>query len=589
MWARGALVLAAVVASLTVASSAHAAGGTAMGWGGNQFGQIGNGTPSTNACKCVDAPVPVRGLSGVTQIAVGSDQSLALLADGTVMAWGDNHRGELGNGTTEESLTPTLVSRLNDVVAIATGEHHTLALLSNGTVMAWGDNLYGELGHDPASGPEDCGISPCSKVPVAVPGLSGVIALASGSFFSLALLSDGTVMAWGYNGVGALGRDPASGPEDCNFSSCSKVPVMVPGVSGATAIAAGHGYGSALLSDGTVKDWGANFQGELGSGTTTDTACSCLGPTAAQGLIGAKAIAAGGFHALALLSGGSLQAWGANFDGQLGNGSFTTTGNCVCIPTPAPVSGLAGLQAIAAGENHSLALLANGTVQAWGSNGHGQLGGPTSEEHRNLPAIVEGLGGGASGVFAGEADSFALIGPSQALKVSLVGAGAGKVGGAGILCPTSNCEGRYPQSQVEILRAEPTQGGFAGFSGPCTGIDPCRVKMDSDQAVSATFGVPMGTKITRAKINRKRKSAFFSFTAPGAITGFQCKLTRPRSTRKRHKRRKPRFSPCPAHKVYKHLRPGRYLLQVRALDILGADEHPARRRFALKAVPRSRR
>ena len=115
--------------------------------------------------------------------------------------------------------------------------------------------------------------------------------------------------------------------------------------------------------------------------------------------------------------------------------------------------------------------------------------------------------------------------------------------------------------------------------------------MDGDQAVTATFGRPKGTTITKAKIVRRKKLATFSFSAPGAITGYECMLVRKTTKRRKGaaksaKRRKPRFSVCSAPRRYRHLKPGRYVFRVRALDILGADANPAMRKFTLK---RSRR
>ena len=120
-------------------------------------------------------------------------------------AWGYNGFGELGNGTINNSSTPVAVSGLSRVVAIA-GGGHSLALLSNGTVVAWGYNAHGELGNGNDTGPDNCAGSPCSKTPVAVSGLSGVAAIAAGSFHSLAVLSNGTVVAWGDNAYGELGN-----------------------------------------------------------------------------------------------------------------------------------------------------------------------------------------------------------------------------------------------------------------------------------------------------------------------------------------------------------------------------------------------
>jgi alpha-tubulin suppressor-like RCC1 family protein len=592
-------LLALCLLGLLFSASAQASGATAMGWGANGFGQLGSGAVSEGGgCACIEKPIPVKGLSSVTQIAGSANYTLALLSNGTVEAWGDNSKGQLGNNSTDIGLVSAPVPSLSGVIEVAAGGSGSLALLANGTVEAWGDNSLGGLGNGTTTGPEDCGIEvPCSKVPIPVPGLQGVVAIAANGAYNLALLSNGTVEAWGFDRFGQLG-DGIGAQAGCE---CISRPAPVPGVTGAVAISAGGGEASALLANGTVKDWGFNAGGGLGNGTVTPEApgsCSCLSPVSVSGIAGAKAVVAGGFHGTATLASGSLQAWGFNGDGELGNGTFSLPpNNCECIPNPAPVLNISAPQAIAAGEEHSLALLPNGSVEAWGHNSSGQLGDGTKAS-RNLPTPASGLTD-ASAIAAGAADSFALIGPSQALKVSLAGSGQGAVGTQGLLCPSA-CEARYPQSQVEALRAEPSPGSaFAGFSGPCSGTAPCQVKLDTDQAITATFGPPKGTAITVAKVNSKRKSASFAFSAPGAITGFECELAKPRkkakrhhahhqaarpSAAKKHKQAKPRFSPCPATKAYKHLLPGRYTLKARALDILGPDPVPASKAFRVKVA-----
>jgi hypothetical protein len=103
--------------------------------------------------------------------------------------------------------------------------------------------------------------------------------------------------------------------------------------------------------------------------------------------------------------------------------------------------------------------------------------------------------------------------------------------------------------------------------------------MSVDRTVVATFGPPKGTKITAAKIKAKKGSASFSFSAPGAITGFQCELVKPKG--KNHKRPKASFSRCSSPKRYKHLKSGNYTFKVRARDIVGVDRHPAQRSFTI--------
>lgn len=488
---------------------------------------------------------------------------------------------------------------------------NSLALLSNGTVMAWGYNGSGELGDGGTTGPETCGSSACSKTPVPVPGLSNVVAIAASYYYNLALLADGTVVTWGYDYYGELG-DGVGIQSGCD---CVDHPVPVPGVSGATAIAAGEYLASALLQDGTVKDWGYNYYGEVGNGTTTTTtSCGCVGPVSVSGLAGVRAIASGGYLGLALLANGSLMSWGENGSGQLGVGNNTGPEECetyACSKFPVPVGGLSGVQAIAAGYYDGLALLGDGTVRAWGENGYGELGDGTETE-RPAPVAVSGVSG-ASAITASDYTSFALIGPSQTLNVALAGAGAGTVGGHTILCPSS-CTSPYPQGRVEILRAAPAPGsGFAGFSGPCTGTGNCQVTMGTDQTVTATFGAPKGTAITKATIKKSKSkskgkgkgkakgkrtaTATFSFSAPGAITGYECALIKPKPKPKHHKNHKPKghkvvkratlkkqlphFVACAAPKVYKNLKPGKYTFEVRALDILGADATPAIAKFKI--------
>jgi alpha-tubulin suppressor-like RCC1 family protein len=252
----------------------------------------------------------------VIAIAMGDYHSLALKSDGTVWAWGANYLGQLGDGTTTASLVPKqiLSSSLSEVIAITAGYYHSLALKSDGTVWTWGKNSNGQLGD---------GTTTNILVPKQV--LSGVIAIAAGAFYSLALKSDGTVWGWGYNSDGELGD---------GTTTASLVPkqILSSSFSGVIAIATGTYHSMALKSDGTVLAWGSNSNGQLGDGATTDS----LVPKqiSSSSLSGVNAIAAGAYHSLALKSDGKVWAWGNNYSGQLGDG--TTTDQY----TPEQVSGL---------------------------------------------------------------------------------------------------------------------------------------------------------------------------------------------------------------------------------------------------------
>ncbi len=252
-----------------------------------------------------------------------------------------------GDGTTNASDLPVAVSGLSGAVAVSGGGSHSLALLGDGTVRAWGSNGSGQLGDGTITGPETCAEArPCSRTPVVVSGLSGVVAVSAGGSHSLALLSNGTVRAWGNNGSGQLGN---------GTTTTSDVPVVVSGLSAVVAVSAGGEHSLALLSNGTVTAWGGNRFGQLGDGGSGPEICGGLlepcskAPVAVSALSGVRAIGAGSDHSLALVENGTVTAWGLNQFGQLGNG--TTVNSSVAIP----VSELSGVSTISAGEYHSLA------------------------------------------------------------------------------------------------------------------------------------------------------------------------------------------------------------------------------------------
>ena len=588
---------AAIVASLGLlafvfSGSAQASGGTVTGWGHNNFGQVGTGEVSnTTSCACIPTPVTITGLSGVSQTAGGYDHSLFLSANGTVSGAGLNGVGQLGNGTTTETAIPTAVAGLANAIAIDAGGEASYALLSNGTVMAWGENESGQLGIGSTTGPEDCGGAEfCSKLPLVVPGLSNVVAISAAGGTAFALLADGTVMGWGDDEGGELG-DGVGSSTGCE---CVDHPIAIPGVAGAIAISAGEGWAMALLADRSVIAWGQNFDGQLGTGDANNYNPDCFCLPATKSLSGVRSIAAGARHGMAVMLDGTVDTWGYNYYGQLGNGTNERSNGCYCVAVPAPAPAYAAAQTASANYFDTMVLLGDGTVRGAGYNGYGELG-DGSEVERLSP--VAATVSGASAVALTNSGGFAIIGPSQTLSVAFAGAGTGTVQGGGgeITCPTI-CTAKYPQGKVTPLSATSTGGGFAGFSGPCSGVAICEAKMEADQTVTATFGVPKGTKITKAKFaGKKVKRATFTFTAPGAITGYQCMLIRPKPKPKKHKakaskkQKKLQFAACTGPKAYKNLKPGSYTFKVRALDILGADAKPAKRAFKIHPPKKKRK
>lgn len=356
----------------------------AYAWGDNGYGQLGNGTNINST-----TPVQVSGLTDVVSIGGGYDiegggHSLAVKSDGTAWAWGANWQGQLGDGTSNESNVPVQVANLGGVKAVSGGADFSLALQADGTAWAWGYGWLGQLGD---------GNGTDSLLPVQVDpstGLTNATAISAGHDHGMALNSDGTVWAWGSGWNGQLGDDTGND---------SLVPVQAL-VSGITAIDAGAYHSLALQSDGTVWAWGDNWYGQLGDGNTLTTSLFPVQVDQSTGLTGVTAIAAGDYHNLALKTDGTVWAWGANGNGQLGDGNYIDS------PVPVQVPGLTGVTAIAAGRDHSLALKSDGTVWAWGYNWNGQIGDGTNN-NSTVPVQVSGLSGAAF-IGAGNYHSLAL-------------------------------------------------------------------------------------------------------------------------------------------------------------------------------------
>lgn len=442
------------ISATDLSSFAILADGTVRAWGDNSDAQLGDGTRITPT-----EPAAIAGLSNVQQLQGSCYHSLALLNNGSVQVWGTNEfeRILLGVGLgISASTTPIPLPSLSDVQMLSARCVHNLALLQNGSVAGWGDNRFGQIGN---------GDKINQRLPVALPGLVNVQAVAAGSFHSLALLNNGTVTAWGKNRSGELGLGAASPDPEI-------VPVIIPGLSDVTAIAAGRAYSLALLSDGTVRAWGTNEQGQLGDGTLTDRPQ----PVVVQGLSNVIAIAAGDYHVLALLNDASVVAWGDNRQQQLGvNGSIDQR------PLAAAVPGLNNVIAISAGGGHSLALLDCGTVRGWGDNRFGQLAN-SSFLNASAPAPVPVLN-------LGDASQCAEV----ALTVANIGAGDGTVSSPDV---SLDCDGDCNSSLAIVNRdntitltataAQDSQ--FLGWGDDCQGISATLdVVMDADKQCLALF------------------------------------------------------------------------------------------------------
>jgi serine/threonine protein kinase/alpha-tubulin suppressor-like RCC1 family protein len=269
--------------------------GTAVCWGDNDNGELGDGSTTPRA-----EPGKVFSLTGVAQIAVGLHNSCARLSDGTVTCWGSNKYGQLGDGTPQNRATPGVpVTLPGTAVQVALGQDHACALLGNGTVRCWGRNESGQLG-DAAK--ED------HPQAVEVGGLTGVAAIGCGGDFSCALLRDSTVQCWGINKKGQLG----DGTNDSRWK-----PAPVPGLTDVTKLAVGWQHACARDSHEAVRCWGFNESGQLGDGTTNDRSA----PVEVPGISFQNEVEAGREHTCALRSDGAPVCWGRNGEGELGDGA----------------------------------------------------------------------------------------------------------------------------------------------------------------------------------------------------------------------------------------------------------------------------
>ena len=315
----------------------------------------------------VRPPAEVEGIGGPVIAVAGSGyHSLALLEDGTVVAWGENRQGQLGDGTRANRRRPVAVRNLREVVAVAAGTAHSLALRVDGSVWAWGRNDYAQLGD---------GSREHRHEPVAVLDLEeGASAIAAAEEKSLALRADGSVVGWGLSSVDMLGIDNAP-------DRATPVPGLEQDV---VAIAAGQYHQLALTSSGSVLAWG--MKGTAGMGEPGPSAAEMVGPRIVCGLEDVRAITAGSGFSLALSADGSVVGWGDNFFGELGANAASPSLD------PVRVEGLDGrVRAIAAGYNCGFAIVDEGSAWSWGWNYQGQLG-DAHRPDRDGPGPIPALG-----------------------------------------------------------------------------------------------------------------------------------------------------------------------------------------------------
>ncbi len=300
-------------------------------------------------------------LGGVVQISLGFRHSCALRTGGTVVCWGDNGAGQLGDGTTTDRSRPVIVAGLTAVDEIGAGNGFTCAR-AGGSVSCWGDNAYGQLGS--GSGTD-------SSTPVTIGGITGAVQLAVGHHHACARLDTGRARCWGRGDSGQIG--------DGGTTVINPAPREVSGETSIAQIAAGQLHTCIRRTSNAMLCFGRNFGGQLGDGTRTTRTT----PTPVSISADVADMALGFSHSCALHVGGQVSCWGDNTEGEVGDGSTTRR------TTPVMLA-LSGVLSVHGSYEHSCARSAT-EVWCWGRNDEGQLGDSTII-NRTEPTRVVGLG-----------------------------------------------------------------------------------------------------------------------------------------------------------------------------------------------------
>ena len=272
-------------------------------------------------------------------ISVGTLYTAAIKTDGSLWTWGYNGGGELGDGTTEDKLTPVKI--MDNVAAVSAGYWHTVAIKTDGSLWTWGYNGGGELGD---------GTTEDKYTPIKI--MDNVAAVSAGGSHTVVIKTDGSLWTWGYNWYGQLGGGTME-------NKLTPVKIM----DNVAAISAGRDHTAAIKTDGSLWTWGYNGGGLLGDGTTEDKS------TPVKIMDNVAAVSAGDYHTTAIKTDGSLWTWG-----------WTSSGST-------PIKIMDNVAAVSAGNEHTAAIKTDGSLWTWGRNDYGQLGDGTTE-NKSIPVKI---------------------------------------------------------------------------------------------------------------------------------------------------------------------------------------------------------
>src|SRR3989442_1774307 len=431
--------------------------GVAYCWGDGWYGQLGTGAMQTNSTT----PVQVAGGLTFTAVTAGSNFACGVTPSGTAYCWGG---GQLGNGSTAGSATPVAVAGGVAVTRVSAGPFFACGVATRGAAYCGGGNGAGQLG----TGTESGSLAP---VPVAG-GLAFTTVSVGGGLggggFACGITTVGAAYCWGDNIAGELGIGTTTGPQNC-FSvshpqACSTTPVAVAGGLTFRAISAGSGFACGVRTSGAGYCWGANFRGELGTGTTNGSAT----PAAVVGGLSFKAVSVGGQEfACGVTTSGAAYCWGDNLYGELGTGTSIgpqSCGGAACSMMPVAVGGGWSFGSASTGNGFACGVATSGAAYCWGVNVNGNLGTGTSAGTATPAAVAGGLS--FSEVSAGDGSA---CGVTTSGAAYCWGNGSSGQLGTGTRTSSSTPLGTLGGLGITAVSAG---GGFAGpgFAGFACGV-----------------------------------------------------------------------------------------------------------------------
>ena len=337
--------------------------GSLWAWGWNYNGQLGDGTNGNEADKNV--PTKIGTGTDWSVVSAGAQHTVAIKTDGSLWAWGYNAHGQLGDGTNIDRNVPKQIGTDTNWTVVSAGGEHTVAIKRDGSLWAWGVNSYGQLGDGTNGWLKD------KNIPTKISDAKDWNVVSAGYAHTMAIKTDGSLWAWGWNCNGQLG--------DGTYTD-KNVPTLIGTDTTWAVVSAGHFHTVAIKANKTLWAWGLNDNGQLGDGTNTDKNI----PTRIGTGINWDNVSAGHFHNVAIKANKTLWAWGKNEFGQLGDGTY---GIGVYKNIPAQIGSENNWTVVSAGAEHIVALNTNKELWACGLNGNGQLGDGKNADKNTLTQV----------------------------------------------------------------------------------------------------------------------------------------------------------------------------------------------------------